>query len=126
VARSIAWAVRGASELVTTLRPLPVTSQGPVAGNRGARSWRGGRTATADGLGDLYHVQCVQRDRNMLGRRADSGGVQWRAELVAVQLEGMRFVVQLRLACGACIVCRSNSAMYSELMHNDASSRPAV
>jgi hypothetical protein len=48
------------------------------------------------GAGGLRHpqpVQCEQGDQRVLERRAGPGGDQQRAELVAVQGDGMRLVV---------------------------------
>jgi hypothetical protein len=53
------------------------------------------------GAGGLGHPQPVQReqgDQRMLGRRPEPGSDQQRAELVAVQRDGMGFVVHPRTA----------------------------
>jgi hypothetical protein len=47
---------------------------------------------------DPQPVQCEQGDQGVLGGRAEPGGDQDRAELVAVQGGGMRLVIQSRLA----------------------------
>ena len=43
----------------------------------------------AGGLRDPQPVQREQRDQRVLGRRAEPGGDQQRAELVAVQRDGV-------------------------------------
>ena len=48
----------------------------------------------AGGLRDPQPVQCEQGDQRMLGRRAEPGGHEQRAELVAVQGGGVWLVVQ--------------------------------
>ena len=53
---------------------------------------------SASRLGDPQPVQREQRDQRMLGRRAEPGGHQQRAELVTVQRDGMRLVVDPRTA----------------------------
>jgi hypothetical protein len=52
----------------------------------------------AGSFGDPQPVQREQRDQRMLGRRAEPGGDQQRAELVAVQRGGMGLVVHARTA----------------------------
>jgi hypothetical protein len=52
----------------------------------------------AGGLGEPQPVQGEQGDQRVLGRRAEPGGDQQRAELVAVQRGGMGFVVHSRTA----------------------------
>ena len=52
----------------------------------------------AGGLGDPQAVQGEQGDQRMLGRRAEPGGHQQRAELVAVQRDRMGLVVHPRTA----------------------------
>jgi len=47
----------------------------------------------AGGLGDPQPVQGEQGDQRMLGRRPLTGGDQQRAELVAVERDGMRLVI---------------------------------
>jgi hypothetical protein len=48
----------------------------------------------AGGLGYPQPVQCQQRDQRVLGRRAESGRDEQRAELVSVQANGVGFIVQ--------------------------------
>ncbi len=50
------------------------------------------------GASGLRHSQPVQREQRMLARRAEAGGDQQRAEVVAVQRDGMRLVVHPRTA----------------------------
>ena len=50
----------------------------------------------AGGLRDPQSVQREQGDQRMLGRRPEPGGHQQRAELITVQRDGMRFIVQPR------------------------------
>jgi hypothetical protein len=50
----------------------------------------------AGGFGDPQPVQREQRDQRMLARRAEPGGDQQGAELVAVQRDRMRLVVDPR------------------------------
>ena len=88
MARSIARAVRGASGMVTTLPPLRVIDQGPVAALEAQVL-----DVSAGGLGDPQPVQGEQRDQRMLRGRAEPGGDQQGAELVAVQRDGVRLVV---------------------------------
>jgi hypothetical protein len=52
----------------------------------------------AGGFGYTKPVQREQRDQRMLERRGEPGGDQERAELVAVQSDGMRLVIQTRPA----------------------------
>ena len=52
----------------------------------------------AGSLGDPQPVQREQRDQRMLDRRPEPGGDQQRAELVAVQRDGMGLVIQPRTA----------------------------
>ena len=52
----------------------------------------------AGGLGDPQAVQGEQGDQRMLGRRAESGRDQQRAEFVAVERDGVRLVVHPRTA----------------------------
>jgi hypothetical protein len=47
----------------------------------------------AGGLGNPQPVQREQGDQRMLGRRPESGGDQQRAELIAVQGDGVGLVV---------------------------------
>jgi len=56
----------------------------------------------AGGLGDPQAVQREQGDKRMFCRRAEPGGDQQGAELVAVQRDGMGLVVDPRTAhvCG--------------------------
>ncbi len=49
---------------------------------------------SAGGLRDPQPVQREQRDQRMLGRRAEPGCHQQRAELVAVQGGGMGLIIQ--------------------------------
>jgi hypothetical protein len=64
------------------------------------------------GFGDPQPVQREQGDQRMLQRRAESGGDQQRAELVAVQRDSMGFVVHLgtRRTCAAGECSRSSSS----------------
>jgi len=48
------------------------------------------------GFGDPQPVQGEQRDQRMLGRRAEPSGDQERAELVAVQRDGVGLIVHPR------------------------------
>jgi hypothetical protein len=48
----------------------------------------------SEGLGDPQPVDRQQRDQSMLGCGAQAGGDQQRSDLVAVQPDRMRFVVQ--------------------------------
>src|SRR6516225_3662526 len=48
----------------------------------------------AGGFGDPQPVECQQRDQCVLAWRAQPGGNQQRAQLVAVQAGGVRVVVQ--------------------------------
>ena len=48
----------------------------------------------ADGFGDPQPVERQQRDQRVLGGRAEPGGDQQRADLVAVQADRVRLVVQ--------------------------------
>ena len=52
----------------------------------------------AGGFGDPQPVQGQQGDECVFGRRAEPGGYQQRAELVAVQRGGVRLVVHPRAA----------------------------
>ena len=88
MARSIARAVRGASGTVTTLPPLRVMA-GPVAAFQAQVL-----DVRAGCLRYPQPVEREQRDQRMLGGRAEPGGDQDRAELVAVQGSGVRLVVQ--------------------------------
>ena len=93
MARSIARAVRGASGMVTTLPPLRVT-----VSVRCPRSRPRCSASAPGGFGDPQPVQREQGDQRMLGRRADPGGAQQRAELVAVQRDSVRPVIHPRTA----------------------------
>ena len=74
--------------MVTTLPPLRVIVS-PVAAFQIEVLDVG-----AGGLGDPQPVQREQGDQRMLRRRAEPGGDQERAELVAVQGSGMGLVIQ--------------------------------
>ena len=87
MAKSIARAVCGASGMVTTSPPLRVIVS-PVAAFQIEVLDVG-----AGGLGDPKAVQGQQRDQRVLGRRAEHGGHQQPAELVAVQRDRGRLVV---------------------------------
>ena len=89
MARSIARAVRGASGMVTTLPPLRVITR-----VRWPALDAEGLDVRAGGLGDPQPVQCQQRDQRVLGRRAEPGRDEQRAELVAVQANGVGLIVQ--------------------------------
>jgi hypothetical protein len=86
-------AVRGASGMVTTLPPLRVIVM---------VRWRRSRTrwlmSAPRGLRDPQTVQGQQGDQRMLERRAEPGGHQQGAELVAVQRDGVGLVVHPRTA----------------------------
>jgi hypothetical protein len=88
MARSIARAVRGASGIVTFFPPFAHDRQGPVAAfdTQGLDVGAGGR-------GDPQPVQGQQREQRMLGCRPEPGGHQQRADLVAVQPDGMGLIV---------------------------------
>jgi hypothetical protein len=70
--------------MVTTLPPLAGDRQGPVPALQAQVL-----DVRAGGLGDPQPVQREQGDQRMLGRRAEPGGDQERAELVTVQRDGM-------------------------------------
>ena len=50
----------------------------------------------AEGFGDPQPVDREQRDERVLGRGAEAGGDQQRADLVTVEPDRMRFVVKPR------------------------------
>jgi hypothetical protein len=52
----------------------------------------------AGGLGDPQPVQREQGDQSMLGRRTETGGDEQGAELVAIQGDGVRLVIDARAA----------------------------
>jgi hypothetical protein len=96
MARSIARAVRGERDR-DDLAPLAGDDQGPVPA-LDAQSLDVG----AGGLGHPQPVEGQQRDQGMLGRGAEPGRDEERAELVAVQPGGMGLIVQVGSAdvCG--------------------------
>jgi hypothetical protein len=51
---------------------------------------------SASGLGHPQPVQGEQRDQRMLGRWAEPGGHQQRAELVAIERGHVRLIIQPR------------------------------
>jgi hypothetical protein len=91
IARSIARAVRGASGMVTTLPPLCVTVQGPVSALQAEML-----DVRAGGLRHRQPVQCEQGNQRVLGRRAEPGGDEQSAELVAVQRDCVGLVIHPR------------------------------
>jgi hypothetical protein len=74
---------------VTTLAALASYDQRPVPGLQAQVL-----DVRASSLGHPQPVEGEQRDQRVLGRRAEAGGDQERAELVAVQGGGVRLVVQ--------------------------------
>ena len=93
MARSIVRAVRGASGIVTTLAALAGDGQRPVPALEAQVLDVG-----AGGLRDPQPVEREQRDQRVLERRAEPGGDQQGAELVAVQGDGMGLIVRPRTA----------------------------
>ena len=90
MARSIARAVRGASGMVTILPPLRVIVSVRCPLQAQVLDVRAG------GLGDPQAVEREQGDQRMLCRRAEPGGDQQGAELVAVQCGRVGLVVHPR------------------------------
>ena len=52
----------------------------------------------ADRFGHAQPVECEQRDQRVIACAGESGGDEHGAELVAVQTDGVRLVVDLRAA----------------------------
>jgi hypothetical protein len=71
------------------LAALAGDDQGPVAAFQAQ-----GLDVGAGGLGDAQAVEGEQGDQGMLAGRAEPGGDQQRAELVAVQAGGVRLIIQ--------------------------------
>jgi hypothetical protein len=92
MARSMARAVRGASGLVTILPPLRSTVRCGVHARSHVRRCR------LQGFGDPQPPSREQRDQRVLARCAESGRDEQGADLVAVQADGVRLVVQSRAA----------------------------
>jgi len=88
MARSIARAVRGASGMATIVPPLAGDRQHPVPALQAQVP-----DVRAGGLADPQPVQREQRDQRVPGGRAEPGGGQQCAELVAVQRDGAGLVV---------------------------------
>jgi len=90
MARSIARAARCQRD-GDDLAALAGDGQGPVPAFQAQLLDVG-----AGGLRDPQPVQREQGDQPMLCRRAETGGHQQPAELVAAQRDGMRFIVHPR------------------------------
>jgi len=90
MARSIARAARCQRD-GDDLAALPGDGQGPVPAFQAQLL-----DVSAGGLRDPQPVQRQQGDQRVLGRRAEPGGHQQPAELVAAQRDGMGLIVQPR------------------------------